>query len=99
MQQGAPEMKAKEIRSMTESEIQSKLEESQDKLFKQKIQKSLGQTENPHKIRQTKKDIARLITILAEKKRSNHGEGKSQPEPKSTSPAASTQTARRKKKG
>jgi large subunit ribosomal protein L29 len=92
-------MKAKEIRSMTESEIKSKMEEFQDKLFKQKIQKSLGQTENPHKIRQTKKDIARLITILAEKKRSNNGEGKSEPESKSTSPAASTQTTKRKKKG
>jgi large subunit ribosomal protein L29 len=92
-------MKAKEIRSMTESEITSKLDESQDKLFKQKIQKSLGQTENPHKIRQTKKDIARLITILAEKKRSNNGEGKSEPESKSTSSGTSTKTTRRKKKG
>ncbi|MGD2087020.1 MAG: 50S ribosomal protein L29 [Candidatus Aminicenantes bacterium] len=92
-------MKGKEIRSMTESEINSKLEEFQDKLFKQKMQKSLGQAENPHKIRQTKKDIARLITILAEKKRSNYGKGKSEPESKSSAPAASTQAARRKKKG
>jgi large subunit ribosomal protein L29 len=92
-------MKAKEVRSMTESEIKSKLDEFQDKLFKQKIQKSLGQTENPHKIRQTKKDIARLITILAEKKRSNHGKGKSEPESKSKSPETNTQTTKRKKKG
>lgn len=69
-------MKAKEIRSMTESEMESKLSESREKLFKQKIQKSLGQAENPHKIRQTRKDKARLITILAEKKRSENGKGK-----------------------
>jgi large subunit ribosomal protein L29 len=99
MQEGAPEMKAKEIRSMTESEIKSKLEDSQDKLFKQKMQKSMGQAETPHKIRQTKKDIARFITILAEKKRSNHGKGKSEPESISTKPAASTPTTRKKKKG
>jgi large subunit ribosomal protein L29 len=90
-------MKAKEIRSMTESEMKSKLEEFQDKLFKQKMQKSLGQAENPHKIGQTKKDIARLITILAEKKRSNNGKGKSEPESKS--PAESTPATKRKKKG
>ncbi len=61
-------MKAKEVRSMTESEIENKIAESQDKLFKQKVQKSLGQNENPHKIKETRKDIARLITILAEKR-------------------------------
>ena len=60
-------MKSKEIRSMTIDEIQSKLTELQDKLFKQKIQKTLGQSENPFKIRDTRRDIARLITILAEK--------------------------------
>ena len=67
-------MKTEDIRSMTESEIQNKIAEAREKLFKQKIQKSLGQAENPHKIRQTRKDIARLITILAEK-RSNNGKG------------------------
>lgn len=61
-------MKSKEIRSMTVSEIENKISESQDKLFKQKIQKSLGQTENPYKIRDTRRDIARLKTILAEKR-------------------------------
>jgi large subunit ribosomal protein L29 len=69
-------MKAKEIRSMTESEIESKLAEFQDKYFKQRIQKSLGQAENPQKQANTKRDIAKLLTILAEKKRSNDGESK-----------------------
>ena len=64
-------MKAKEIRSMTIEEIESKLTESQDKIFKQKIQKSLGQSENPYKIRDTRRDIARLKTILAEKRLSD----------------------------
>ncbi|MCK5055198.1 MAG: 50S ribosomal protein L29 [Candidatus Aminicenantes bacterium] len=65
-------MKAKEIRSMTIDEIESKLIESQDKMFKQKFQKALGQSENPYKIKNTRKDIARMLTILAEK-RSNDG--------------------------
>jgi large subunit ribosomal protein L29 len=61
-------MKAKEIRSMTVDEIESKITEFQDKIFKQRIQKSLGQSENPYKIRDTRRDIARLITILNEKR-------------------------------
>lgn len=68
-------MKAKEIRSMTIDEIETKIIDSRDKLFKQRFQKSLGQAENPYNIKHTKKDIARLLTILAEK-RSNHGNEK-----------------------
>ncbi|MCP5104512.1 MAG: 50S ribosomal protein L29 [bacterium] len=66
-------MKSKEIRAMTVDEIESKLTEFQDKIFKQKVQKALGQSENPYKIRDTRRDIARFKTILAEKKRSNDG--------------------------
>ena len=65
-------MKAKEIRSMTAEEIENKLIDLKDKLFKQKVQKSLGQSENPYKISETRKDIARFNTILSEK-RSNDG--------------------------
>jgi large subunit ribosomal protein L29 len=59
-------MKVKEIRTMAVNEIASKLTELKDKLFKQKFQKTLGQTESPYKIRQTKRDIAKLMTILTE---------------------------------
>jgi large subunit ribosomal protein L29 len=78
-------MKAEEIRSMTENEIEDKIAEFQDKLFKQRMQKSMGQAENPHKIRQTRKDIARFITILAEK-RSNNGKGNESGTQESTTP-------------
>lgn len=66
-------MKPKEIRPMTVEEIEGKIADFQDKLFKQRIQKTLGQAENPHKLKQTRRDIARMKTILAEKKRSNDG--------------------------
>ena len=64
-------MKAKDIRSMTTDEIESKLAESRDKIFKQRMQKSMGQSENPYKIRSTRRDIAKLITILHEKRSDN----------------------------
>ena len=61
-------MKTKDIRTMTREELEQKLKESQDKLFKQKLQKSLGQAENPYKIKETRRDIAKIITILSEKR-------------------------------
>lgn len=61
-------MKAKEIRAMSIEEIENKIQELSDKAFKQRIQKSLGQADNPHKLTDTKKDIARLLTILTEKR-------------------------------
>jgi len=67
-------MKAKDIRSMTIDEIDGKLVELKDKLFKQKIQKSLGQSDNPFKMKGTRKDIARLSTILTEKRKKDGNE-------------------------
>jgi large subunit ribosomal protein L29 len=64
-------MKPKEIRAMTADEIETKITELRDKLFKQKIQKSLGQADNPYKLRSTRRDIARLLTILKEKRSEN----------------------------
>ena len=64
-------MKAKEIRALTLDEMEGKLTELRDKLFKQKIQKSLGQADNPFKIKSTKKDIARILTILNEMRSKN----------------------------
>ncbi|MCK4836991.1 MAG: 50S ribosomal protein L29 [Candidatus Aminicenantes bacterium] len=64
-------MKIKDIRSMTRDEIENKIVELKDKLFKQKIQKSLGQSDNPFKLKNTRRDIARLLTILAEKGSNN----------------------------
>ncbi len=61
-------MKTKDIRTMTREELEQKLKESQDKLFKQKLQKSLGQAENPYKIKETRRDIAKIVTILSEKR-------------------------------
>jgi len=67
-------MKTKDIRAMAANEIESKLSELKDKLFKQKFQKTLGQAENPYKIRQTKRDIAKYMTILKEMRSHNGNE-------------------------
>ncbi|MGD9344738.1 MAG: 50S ribosomal protein L29 [Candidatus Aminicenantes bacterium] len=60
-------MKATELRELTEDELIGKEEELKDQLFKLKFQHALGQLENAMKLKNIKKDIARIRTILKEK--------------------------------
>jgi len=60
-------MKAKDIRTLSDQELDSKIAEEREKLFKQKMQKSLGQQDNLHKISQTKREVARLLTVKHER--------------------------------
>lgn len=61
-------MKAKEIREMTPEELDKKLKELKGELFNLRFQHAINQLDNPHKIEAVKKDIARVMTILCEKK-------------------------------
>ena len=60
-------MKARELRELSEEELQQKKQELKDQLFKLRFQHSLGQIENVMKLRNLKKDIARIMTVLNEK--------------------------------
>ncbi|MGD8537586.1 MAG: 50S ribosomal protein L29 [Candidatus Aminicenantes bacterium] len=60
-------MKATELRELTEDELINKQEELKDQLFKLKFQHALGQLENAMKLKNVKKDLARIKTILREK--------------------------------
>ena len=55
-------MKASEFRKMTAQELDAKLLELKDELFKLRFQQTINQLENPMRIRAVKKDIARLLT-------------------------------------
>ena len=59
-------MKASEIREMNLEEMQLKRGELEQELFNLRFQHEIGQLENPQKMKQTKKDIARLNTIIRE---------------------------------
>lgn len=61
-------MKAKDIRAMTVEETETKLKELTVELFNLRFQHATGQLENSMRLPQTKKDIARVRTILNEKK-------------------------------
>ncbi len=60
-------MKAKELRKLTNEELQEKLKELKEKLLKLRFQNEIGGLEKPSEIRNTKRDIARILTILRER--------------------------------
>ncbi len=60
-------MKAREFREMTSDELTAKLKELKNELFNLRFQHAINQLDNPHKIVDVKKDIARVMTILQEK--------------------------------
>jgi large subunit ribosomal protein L29 len=60
-------MKAVELRDMDTESLRSKELELDDQLFRMRIQKSLGQIEAPGKIKDVRRDLARIKTILREK--------------------------------
>lgn len=62
-------MKASEIRELSADEMQRKVEELQEGLFNLRFQHGTGQLENPQKLKQTKRDIARLKTLIGEARR------------------------------
>uniref|UniRef100_A0A7V4EDJ1 Large ribosomal subunit protein uL29 n=1 Tax=candidate division WOR-3 bacterium TaxID=2052148 RepID=A0A7V4EDJ1_UNCW3 len=62
-------MKPHEIREMSIEEIERYLKELKDKYFDLRMQKVIGSLKNPMEIRKTKREIARVLTILNEKKR------------------------------
>ena len=61
-------MTSKEIRESTVAEIENKLREMREALVQLRIKKHTGQVEKPHLLRTYRKDIARLETILNQKK-------------------------------
>ena len=61
-------MKANEIRELTAEELSAKLKELKTELFNLRFQHAINQLDNPHKIGDVKKDIARVMTVLREKK-------------------------------
>ncbi|MDD2483630.1 MAG: 50S ribosomal protein L29 [Eubacteriales bacterium] len=60
-------MKLEKIREMSEAELNNEVTKLKKELFNLRFQQVTGQLENPIKMRDVKKDIARVKTILREK--------------------------------
>ena len=59
-------MKASDVRKMSAAELENKLGELKKDLFQLRLQHATNQLENPVKIAQVKRDIARVKTIIRE---------------------------------
>ena len=60
-------MKAAKVREMGPEELKTKQRELQEQLFRLRVQQSIGQLDNGVKLRQTRREIARVKTVLREK--------------------------------
>lgn len=61
-------MKNKDIREMSAAEIEKQLRETRDSRVNLRMRKQTGQVEHPHEFQEMRRQIARLETILKEKK-------------------------------
>ena len=60
-------MTSKEIRDLSQGEISAKLREIRDQLMQLRLRKQTGQVEKTHEMRDLRKTVARLETILKQK--------------------------------
>ncbi|GAB6099855.1 50S ribosomal protein L29 [Halanaerocella petrolearia] len=60
-------MKAKELRKLTDEELEQKLDELKEELFNLRFQNATMQLDNPSRIKDVKRTIARVKTIVNER--------------------------------
>ena len=62
-------MKIGEVRELAVEDLQARAKDLDDQLFRLRIQKSMGQLEAPAKLRTLRRDLARVKTILRERRK------------------------------
>lgn len=62
-----PHVKAKAMRDMSPDEIRTRLQELREELFNLRFRNAMKQLDNPLKIRGSRREMARLLTVLREK--------------------------------
>lgn len=87
-------MNSEKIRNLTDAELAHQKTELSEELFKLKFQLKMGQTESLKKIRELKKDIARVKTVTREKQIAG-GNGASAPKVAASAPAPAEKKAKK----
>ena len=67
-------MKTAEIRELGVDELRSREHDLDDQIFRLRIQKSMGQLEAPARVRELRRDLAKIKTILQEKQAAGSGQ-------------------------
>jgi large subunit ribosomal protein L29 len=60
-------VKAAELRNLSDDELEEKLAEAKEELFNLRFQVVTGQLDNPMRIKEVRRDVARIMTILRER--------------------------------
>ena len=63
--------KANRFRELTADEIQARVAELREELFNLRFRNTMKQLDNPLKIRESRREMARLLTVLKEKERAS----------------------------
>ena len=66
-------MKASELRDLTIEELEKQAMDLRERLFRLRMRNRLGQLESPSEIRKVRRDLARVLTVINEKKRAARG--------------------------
>jgi large subunit ribosomal protein L29 len=66
-----PQAKPSAMREMSVDEIRHRLDELREELFQMRFRNTLKQLDNPLKIRTSRREMARLITVLSQKERAS----------------------------
>jgi large subunit ribosomal protein L29 len=61
-------MKVAEVRDLAVDDLRQRVKELDDQLFRLRIQKSMGQLETPVKLRLVRRDLAKIKTVLRERR-------------------------------
>ncbi len=62
-------MKSRELREMTDTELETRARELADEIFHLRLRRTTSQLPNPMKLRETKRDLARVNTVRSERGR------------------------------
>lgn len=62
-------MKPEELRERSDDELQELEQQLRDEMFRMRLQKHTNQLQQTHRLRETRRDIARIKTILHERQR------------------------------
>ena len=68
-------MKAEKLRELSDDELILRLRDTRKELFNLRFQHATGQLDDPHKLNLTRREIARLLTLQAERVRARSAAG------------------------
>jgi large subunit ribosomal protein L29 len=85
-------MELEKIRNLSDGELNVEEQKAAEQLFRLRFQMKLGQNEGVKKLRELKKDIARIKTIARERELQLHGEA---PKAESSAPAKAKKTKKK----